>query len=153
MAKPEPAPDWPAQFLFIGCGNMAGAMLSRWLDCGLPPERVTGVRPSGAPVAPGVTVRTALDAPVQPRTIVLLGFKPQQLPRVGPDLAPLIGEGVILLSILAGLPLARLRDAFPNSGPIIRCMPNLPVRIGKGVSILAAGPNVGEGVRAQATTL
>lgn len=146
-------PDWPARFLFIGCGNMAGAMLSRWLECGLPPERVTVIRPSGAPVAPGVTVLTQLDGPVEPGTLVILGFKPQQLGLVAPGIASRIGEGASLLSILAGVPLARLRAAFPQSGAIIRCMPNLPVRIGKGVSILAAELAADDEARARATAL
>ncbi len=151
MAKLDPV--FPEHFLFIGCGNMAGAMLSRWIDCGLPPERVTVVRPSGAPVSPGVTVLTQLEAPVQPGTVVVLGFKPQQLGLVAPTIAPLVGEGTILFSILAGVPLARLRAAFPQSGAIIRCMPNLPVRIGKGVSILAAEPAADDEARTSATAL
>jgi len=144
---------WPDHFLLIGCGNMAGAMLARWLDSGLPPERVTVLRPSGKPVADGVRVVTTLDQPVAPGTIVLLGFKPQQLGDVAPVLADKIGEGTILLSILAGLPVARLREAFPQAGAIVRCMPNLPVRIGKGVSILQAGDDADVAVRATATTL
>jgi pyrroline-5-carboxylate reductase len=135
MAKPERAIAWPDRLLFIGCGNMAGAMLSRWLDCGLPPERVTVVRPSGKAVAEGVTVLTQLDGPVAEGTLVLLGFKPQQLGEIAQTLAPLL-SGATLFSILAGVPVAQLRDAFPQSGAILRCMPNLPVRIGKGVSIL-----------------
>lgn len=140
MAKPDPAPDWPERFLFIGCGNMAGAMLARWRDCGLPADRVTVVRPSGKPVTDGIRVVTRLDVPVAPGTLVLLGFKPQQLGGVAGELAPLIGPGVTLFSILAGVPMLRLCAAFPQAGAIVRCMPNLPVRIGKGVSILHAGP-------------
>ncbi|MBT2188123.1 pyrroline-5-carboxylate reductase family protein [Sphingobium nicotianae] len=153
MAKPDPAANWPEHILFIGCGNMAGAMLLRWLDEGLPSERVTVIRPSGKAVAPGVTVGTSLENPVAPGTLVLLGFKPQQLGLVAQDIAPLIGEGTTLLSILAGVPLARLRTAFPRSGSIIRCMPNLPVRIGKGVSILAAGPDATDDPRGLAGAL
>ena len=58
MERPEPDPLWPDRLLFIGCGNMAGAILSRWLDCGLPPYRVRVVRPSGKPVARDVEVVT-----------------------------------------------------------------------------------------------
>jgi hypothetical protein len=36
----------------IGCGNMAGAMLAGWLDCGLDPAGVTVMRPSGASRSP-----------------------------------------------------------------------------------------------------
>lgn len=157
MAKPDPAgaalSRWPDKLLLIGCGNMAGAMLARWLEMGLPAERVTVVRPSGAAVAPGVQVVTALTEPVAPGTLVLLGFKPQQLGQVAPGLAPLVGARATLLSILAGVPVAQLRAAFPGAGVIVRCMPNLPVRIGKGVSILAAGPCADEATCAQIEAL
>jgi len=136
MAKPDPATIWPERLLLIGCGNMAGAMLDRWLACGLPPERVRVIRPSGRPVADGVRVDTALDASVAPGTLVLLGMKPQQLADVAAQARPFIGSGASLLSILAGVTLDGLRAAFPDAGGFIRCMPNLPVRIGKGVSIL-----------------
>ena len=82
MAKPDPAILWPERLLFIGCGNMAGAMLSRWLDLGLPADRVTVVRPSGKPVAGNVRVVTGIDEPVGAGTLVLLGFKPRGLSAV-----------------------------------------------------------------------
>lgn len=128
---------------------MAGAMLSRWLDCGLPSERVTVVRPSGRAVADGVTVLTALGGPVGEGAFVLLGFKPQQLGEIAQTVAPLL-TGATLFSILAGVPVAQLRDAFPHSGAILRCMPNLPVRIGKGVSILHGDVDASIAVQADA---
>lgn len=153
MAKPDAAVSWPAHLLLIGCGNMAGAMLARWLDCGLPPSRVTVVRPSGRPVADGVTVRTGLSGPVAADTVAVLACKPQQLPEVARDLAGLIGGDVTLLSILAGVPVARLRAAFGQAGAIVRCMPNLPVRIGRGVVTLHAEADAPGAVRAQAAAL
>ena len=45
MAKPDPMMSWPEHLLLIGCGNMAGAMLARWLELGLPPERPPGASP------------------------------------------------------------------------------------------------------------
>jgi len=153
MAKPDAPAGWPTHLLLIGCGNMAGAMLARWLDCGLPPARVTVIRPSGKPVAEGVTVRTSLSEPVAADTVVLLGCKPQQLPEVSRDLTGLIGGDAMLLSILAGVPGARLRTAFGQAGAIVRCMPNLPVRIGRGVVTLHAEADAPDTVRSQAAAL
>lgn len=126
---------------------MAGAMLARWLDCGLPADRVLVVRPSGKPVGEGVAVTTALTAPVVPGTTVLFGFKPQQLSAIAPEIGPWLGTDSTLVSILAGVPVTRLREAFPDAGDIVRCMPNLPVRIGRGVSILHADTDAGEDTR------
>jgi pyrroline-5-carboxylate reductase len=116
----------------IGCGNMAGAMLARWLECGLDPARVTVVRPSGRDVADGVRVVTTVPKGKAP-ALVLLGVKPQKLDEVAPGLAPALGPETILVSILAGVEIASLRTRFAAPATIVRAMPNTPVRLGKGV--------------------
>jgi pyrroline-5-carboxylate reductase len=125
---PIAGPVW-----FIGCGNMGGAILRRWLDVGLDPRQVTIVRRSGAPFAPGVTV---LDAPPPDGAVpalVVLGVKPQMLDLVAPALAVALGEETMLISILAGVELSALRTRFLRPHLIVRAMPNTPVAIGQGV--------------------
>lgn len=138
---------WPSHLFLVGCGNMAGQMLTRWLASGLDPARVTVLRPSGRAVAEGVQVITTYPSALAPGTTVLLGMKPYQLADVATALAPLCGEGTTLLSILAGTPLAELRRQFPNAGPIVRAMPNLPVGLGQGVTALHAEAKSSEAVR------
>ncbi len=123
-----PGPLWLA-----GCGNMAGAMLARWLEQGVDPAHVSVIRPSGRPVEADVRVTTAWPEDEVP-AIVLLGMKPWQLDVVAETLAPILDEETILISILAGVELASLRARFPAPRNLIRAMPNLPVRIGKGVT-------------------
>ncbi len=124
----------------IGCGNMAGAMLRRWLDCGLDPVRVTVVRPSGAPVADGV--RVVAEVPAEPAPgLLLIGVKPQMLAQVAPGLQT-ASHGTVL-SILAGTRLATLRETFPQAGSIVRAMPNLPVALGQGVVATASDSPIG----------
>jgi pyrroline-5-carboxylate reductase len=127
-----PGPLWLA-----GCGNMAGAMLARWLEEGVDPAHVSVIRPSGAPAGAGVRVTTDWPEDEVP-AIVLLGMKPYQLDLVAPALAPILDAETILVSILAGVELASLRARFPTPRTIIRAMPNLPVRIGKGVTSLTS---------------
>ena len=122
-----PGPLW-----LIGCGNMAGAMLERWLGSGMDPRQVTVVRPSEAPVAEGVRVLTALPEGEVP-ALVMLGVKPQKLGEVAPLLAPVLAPETMLISILAGVERATLRARFPAPRFIARAMPNTPVRLGKGV--------------------
>jgi pyrroline-5-carboxylate reductase len=124
-------------FWLIGCGNMAGAMLERWLACGMDPAQVTVIRPSGRPVAEGVRVLTSLPEDEVP-ALAMLGFKPQKLGEVAPLLAPAIGSGTILISILAGVEHGTLRRIFASPRTIVRAMPNTPVRLGKGVVDLYA---------------
>ena len=141
----------PGPLLLIGCGNMAGAMLGRWLECGLDPRNVTVIRPSGLPVAEGVRVLTALPDDEVP-ALVLLGVKPQKLDEVAPALARVVRPDTALVSILAGVEHATLRARFPVPRAIVRAMPNTPVRLGKGVVDLYAD-GLGEADRATVTAL
>lgn len=140
-----PSPLLPGPIWLVGCGNMAGAMLAGWLARGADPRQVTVIRPSGAPGPEGVRVLTALPEDEVP-ALVLLGFKPQQLDAVAPDLAPALEAETILVSILAGVELASLRRRFPAPRAIVRAMPNLPVRLNKGVVALLA-PDAEEAAR------
>jgi pyrroline-5-carboxylate reductase len=66
----------------------------------------------------------------------MLGVKPQKLDEVAPGLAPHVGDGTILVSLLAGVTAATLRARFPGARAIIRAMPNLPVAQRQGVTAL-----------------
>jgi pyrroline-5-carboxylate reductase len=130
---------WPiaGPIWLVGCGNMGGAMLRRWLDAGLDPHEVTVIRQSGGVIADGVTVLTTPppDGPVP--AVVMLGVKPQMLDLVAPTLAPMLGAETLLVSILAGVELAALHRRFPAPRAIVRAMPNTPVALGQGVVALA----------------
>lgn len=115
--------------LLVGCGNMAGAMLTGWLASGLAPARFTVVDPWREQVPEGVTLLREL--PDRRFDAILLGVKPQGLDDVAPVLAPLAGRETVLFSILAGVEFDSLSARFPNAGAIVRIMPNLAAAIGK----------------------
>ncbi|HWV12570.1 MAG TPA: pyrroline-5-carboxylate reductase, partial [Sphingobium sp.] len=144
---------WPAHLFMVGCGNMAGQMLARWLACGLDPARVTILRPSGRPVADGVQVVTDYPDALPAQTMVLLGMKPYQLDDVAGSLAPLCTGDTRVVSILAGTPVADLRQRFPAVQDIVRAMPNLPVALGQGVTGLYADSDVSEAARLEVGAL
>jgi pyrroline-5-carboxylate reductase len=137
MADPLlPGPLW-----LVGCGNMAGAILARWLEEGVDPAHVSVIRPSGREVGEGIRVTTSWPEDEVP-AIVMLGMKPYQIDAVAETLAPILDPQTILVSILAGVELDSLRARFTIPRNVIRAMPNLPVRLGKGVIGLhgQAGP-------------
>jgi pyrroline-5-carboxylate reductase len=127
---------WGGTMWLVGCGNMAGAMLRRWLETGLPAGNVTVVRPSGQSPAPGVRTLTAMPANEAPPALLLLGVKPQSLAEVATSVAAAIGPDTLLVSILAGTEMQSLRARFPAARSIVRAMPNTPVAIGRGVVAL-----------------
>ena len=118
------------RLLMIGCGNMGGAMLGRWLDAGLDPARVVVVSPSGRAIPGGVTVVTAI--PEERFDTIVLALKPQKL---GELAASSLGAHAprLLLSILAGVEEATIA-ATCRAHAVVRAMPNLPVAIGRGVT-------------------
>lgn len=123
--------------LIYGCGTMAGAMLTRWLACGLDPAQVTALRKSGTAAAAGVTTLSdsqGLKAP----SLLILGVKPQGFPEVAANVARLVGPDTLVVSIMAGVSLEDLRLALPSAGLIVRAMPNMPVETGRGVVALIA---------------
>ena len=137
-----PSPTW-----FVGCGNMAGAMVKGWQAAGVDLSMATAIRPSGTPVEGVRTVSALKDAGAAPRMIVL-GFKPQQLDDVAPDLGPWITSKTIVVSILAGVEGQSLRRRFPK-GLIVRAIPNLPVAVRRGVVALYAENDLEEAVHKQ----
>jgi pyrroline-5-carboxylate reductase len=123
--------DVPKSIWLIGCGNMAGAMLARWVDSGaVPPDSVTVIDPGQPKVPTGVRHLTAVPDDGMPDA-VMIGVKPQMLDDVAPTLAPRLKDVKLLLSILAGVEVASLAKRFEASA-IVRVMPNLPVALGHG---------------------
>ncbi|WP_411338764.1 pyrroline-5-carboxylate reductase [Sphingopyxis sp. J-6] len=128
------------RMLLVGCGNMAGAMLDRWLAAGLDPAQVAIVDPFAAP-REGIAHFASLadwSAADGAAEWVMLGMKPQQLGEVAGDLAPVVQGDTHLLSILAGVSLADLAARFPGAKAQVRILPNLAARIGAGVSAVAS---------------
>ena len=127
-----PAPTW-----FVGCGNMGGAILDGWRLGGIDLSPVTVIRPSGKAVDGVRVVTNAADAGPPP-SLVVLAFKPQKLDEIAPELRQRLSARTLVVSMLAGVESASLRQRFPGVGAIVRATPNLPVAIRRGVTGLSS---------------
>ncbi len=116
----------------IGAGNMARALARGWgrpLLCADPvPERARALaEETGGEALQG-------NAEVAERAeLVVLCHKPAQLEGVAAEVAP---HARAVASILAATPLARLREAYPDT-PVYRFMPSLPVEVRQGAVVQA----------------
>lgn len=134
---------------------MAQALLSPLLEEGLIPRpsvRAAVASEASAAAARerlGCAVATSAEA-VWPAPVVLLAIKPQQLQalaaaRAGQAAAALpagfLGPRPLLISVLAGVTLARLQQSFPGWA-CIRVVPNTPVLVRQGLTALACAPEV-----------
>lgn len=74
---------------------------------------------------------------------LVLAVKPLQVEEVLQELAPAIGPGHRLISLAAGVRLARLEAALPAGTRVVRVMPNTPALVGEGASGFALGRAAG----------
>jgi pyrroline-5-carboxylate reductase len=123
----------PGATWLVGCGNMGGAILNGWRLGGMDLTALTVIRPSGTPVEGARVVTGFADAGPPPR-LAVLAFKPQKLDEIAPDLRQYLSSKTVVVSLLAGVEAASLRERFPGVAAIVRVMPNLPVAVRRGVS-------------------
>ncbi|MBN2332738.1 MAG: pyrroline-5-carboxylate reductase [Deltaproteobacteria bacterium] len=76
--------------------------------------------------------------------IIILAVKPQVIKEVLAEIAGHLQTKQLLISIVAGVPLAAIEDVVGRRAPVIRVMPNTPALVQRGVSALAAGSSVNE---------
>lgn len=141
----------PKTLWLIGCGNMAGAMLRRWVAAGtVRGANVFVLNRREQDLPEGVRQGRVLPEDALPDA-VMLGVKPQQIDEAAGQIARRIAGVPLLISILAGADEAALAARF-EARAIVRAMPNLPVEIGKGVVALHS-EGASADARAQAEAL
>ena len=152
LEKPEAAPLAALGTVWlVGCGNLGRALAAGWLAAGLPAARLILVEPCPRDLPPGPRHAPAPSDALPRPDIVVLAVKPQTLAEAASGLAP-HSAGALLLSVLAGVPLASLKRHFPHSRAI-RALPSTPARIRRAVTLLVADAGAGEGDRAAAAAL
>ncbi len=120
------APIW-----LLGCGNMGGALLRRWLADEMGPVAV--IDPAPRDVPDGVA-SSAAPPPGRPDVLVL-AVKPQVWRAAAAPLAAIAGPMTLVVSVMAGVTTTQIAALFPHSA-IVRAMPNTPAAIGMGVTAL-----------------
>nr|WP_310524369.1 pyrroline-5-carboxylate reductase [Polymorphobacter sp.] len=118
------APVW-----LLGCGNMGGALLRRWIAEDMGPVAV--IDPIVTDVPDGVT----LGMPAGRPDVLVLAVKPQAWREAAAALADVAGPMTLVVSVMAGVTVADIAGVFSRS-PIVRAMPNTPAAIGQGVTAL-----------------
>ena len=139
---------------FIGTGNMGGALAraaaktvgvrSCIVLANRTPEKAVKLADEiGASVADNLTVARECD-------YILLGVKPQMMTGMLAEIAPVLRQRTtpfVLLSMAAGLAVARIREMAGGDYPVIRIMPNTAVAVGEGVTLYCCSDNVTDAQR------
>lgn len=71
---------------------------------------------------------------------IVLAVKPQVMPAVLEEISGELEPGQLVISVAAGITLGRIAGFIGKAQPVVRCMPNTPALIGKGITGLCAGP-------------
>ncbi len=144
---------------FAGAGNMAAAMARGWakLEEGEePPAKSMAFADAGsgraAQLASEVEGEEVADVRALPQRsdVIVLTVKRTALDELAGELE---GDLPPLISVLAGVPLAQVQDAFPDT-PVLRAMPNLAVEVRRGVTCyVPSDDGIGDEVEQALTSL
>jgi len=142
---------------FIGAGNMASSLIGGLLAKGLDAAQIRASDP-GAETRAKVAAEHGIELfadnaqAIQDADVIVIAVKPQAMKAVCQDLRPHLQPHQLLVSIAAGITCASLLN-WLGSQPLVRCMPNTPALLGKGVSGLFATADVTAEQRQQAEQL
>lgn len=133
---------------FIGCGNMASAMIGGILEKGICSKQeiivsnrtVEGNERSKKNLGVNVTLDNCQV--VRETKTVVLAVKPQFYEEVIAQVKGLITEKHVIISIAPGKTLRWLEEKFGKPVKIVRTMPNTPALVGEGMTGVCANSYV-----------
>jgi len=135
----------------LGAGMMGGALARGLVACGaMPPSglRLLDTHPGKAAIlaaelGPGAQASSSAQAAIAGADLILLAVKPPMVADVLAEIAPFVVPSQLVISIAAGIRLAKMEAALPGIS-ILRTMPNTPCLVGKGATALSRGTHATE---------
>ncbi|MEV0281871.1 pyrroline-5-carboxylate reductase [Streptomyces sp. NPDC050610] len=132
----------------LGTGKIGEALLSGMIRAGWSPADVlvTTRRPERAEELRGkygVDSVTNAEA-AKAADILILAVKPQDMGALLDDLAPHVADDRLIISAAAGLPTTFFEERLPAGTPVVRVMPNTPVLVDEGMSVISPGTHATE---------
>ncbi len=132
----------PVNLGFIGAGQMGAAMMRGLLAAGLAaPQKLSFLDPDPKrrQELAALGLKAAANyAEVMQAEVVILAVKPQVVGEVLKALKDLALSRHLLISIVAGFPLAALEGTL-SQARLIRVMPNTPLQVQAGMTAVAPG--------------
>lgn len=130
---------------FLGTGKMATALAKGWLKAGfVAADRLSGSDPVAAArtgfaqETNGFVTEKNADV-VRRADFLVIAVKPQSVPPLLAEIAPLLGNQHLVVSIAAGVSIAQLTAVLGNNRRIVRVMPNTPALVGSSASAYSGG--------------
>jgi pyrroline-5-carboxylate reductase len=134
------------RLVFVGGGNMAGAIFGGLIDAGWPPGAIRVVEPWDeqrarlAQARPGLHLVERADASLSDADVVVWAVKPQSFGPASAGATAWAGAA-LQLSVMAGVRAEAIARAT-GTERVVRAMPNTPALIGRGIAGLVASSGV-----------
>ncbi|MDI6784880.1 MAG: pyrroline-5-carboxylate reductase [bacterium] len=130
---------------FIGAGNMAEALMRGILFSKLVKPSVIiasdalGSRVEHISRRVGVQATRDNQEAIKDAGIIFLAVKPNMIDTVLSEIGTLVTKEQMIISIAAGISIARIEKQLANKVPVIRAMPNTPALVLEGATAICAG--------------
>jgi len=134
---------------FIGAGNMACAMIGGIIEAGIVTKdeiiASSATQKTADRVASQLGIKTTLDnVEVAQSDIVVLAIKPIFCEEVIHQIAAVVTEKQLIISIVAGRSLTWMNQCFGKNLAMVRTMPNTPALVGEGMTALCLNDMVSD---------
>ncbi|RMG32113.1 MAG: pyrroline-5-carboxylate reductase [Planctomycetota bacterium] len=135
---------------FIGAGRMATALAKGIVAAGVvEPERIIACDVSASAAesfsqTTGGRIAGDAAAVCEAADVLVLAVKPQHMEAVLDTLAGRIRDDQLVVTIAAGIPMARYLQRLGEGVRLVRVMPNTPCLVGASASAFTVGGSAGE---------
>ncbi|MYS18874.1 pyrroline-5-carboxylate reductase [Streptomyces sp. DvalAA-14] len=145
---PAPTPALHQKVAVLGTGKIGEALLSGMIRAGWAPADllVTARRPERAEELRsryGVESVGNAEAAKTADTLIL-AVKPQDMGALLDELSPHVAPDRLVISAAAGIPTAFFEERLADGIAVVRVMPNTPVLVDEGMSVISAGQHATE---------
>lgn len=130
---------------FLGGGNMAEALIKGLIAAGTAkPGRILVTDISADRLAHlrqtyGILTQETNLSAAREAEVLIVSVKPQVVDRVLSEISGVVDERRLVISIAAGISLARIERALYEGSHVVRVMPNTPALVLAGAAALAGG--------------
>jgi pyrroline-5-carboxylate reductase len=121
----------------VGAGVMGEALLASLIRSGFSADSIAVLEKREDRLSQVRSKYQIGNSKIEDSDVVLLATKPQDL---GETLSSLkLGKNTLLISLFAGVKSAKIESLTSDSVRVVRVMPNTPLLISKGMSVIAKG--------------
>jgi pyrroline-5-carboxylate reductase len=128
--------------LFIGCGNMGGALalgLRRGVFDKLLFYDIESAKASSLAARTGGESVLSLSHAITEASTVVLAVKPQSFPKLAVEVNSFFYDHQTVVSIMAGVSIMAISNSILANIDIVRAMPNTPALVGEGLTAISGG--------------